>query len=93
MLFRSNQVIRPWKSRLGLLYVESGRSVSLDLRILWLTLLAAVNREAALAGVRRIAASLGATGDLLAIISRTQPLPAAAPPGGLEVVRSRAIVA
>ncbi len=90
---RYNQVIRPWKSRLGLLYVDAPQSVTLDLRILWLTVVAAVNRNAALAGVQRVARSLGADDTLLEVIPRTAPLSSAAPPGANEVVRSRAIVA
>ena len=90
---RYNQVIRPWKSRLGLLYVDSKPGVATDLRILWLTMRSAVDRDAALAGVRDVAASLGAGNELLGVIPRTQPLLAAAPPGDSEIVRSRAIVA
>ena len=39
-----NQIIRPWKSRLALLYVEH-QSFSLDLRLVWLTILAIISRE------------------------------------------------
>jgi lipopolysaccharide/colanic/teichoic acid biosynthesis glycosyltransferase len=90
---RYNQVIRPWKSRLGLLYVDGRRGLTLDLRILSLTVIAAINRSAALAGVRRLAQSLGAHEALLAVILRTSPLPSAAPPGATEIVSNRAIVA
>jgi len=87
---RYNQVIRPWKSRLALLYVDGRRTLTLDLRILWLTLVAAVDRDRALAGVRRIAELLGADKDLLGVIPRTAPLLSAAPPGATDIVRSRA---
>jgi len=90
---RYNQVIRPWKSRLGLLYVDARRGVTLDLRILSLTVIAAINRSAALADVRRLAQSLGADEALLAVILRISPLPSAAPPGATEIVSNRAIVA
>jgi lipopolysaccharide/colanic/teichoic acid biosynthesis glycosyltransferase len=90
---RYNQVIRPWKSRLGLLYVDGPRSVRLDLRILSLTVMAAIDRSAALAGVRRVAQSLGADETLLGVIPRTSPLLSAAPPGANEIVSNRAIVA
>jgi lipopolysaccharide/colanic/teichoic acid biosynthesis glycosyltransferase len=90
---RYNQIIRPWKSRLGLLYVDAPHSVMLDLRILWLTVVAAIDRSAALAGVQRIARSLGADETLLGVVSRTAPLLSAAPPGASEIVRSRAVVA
>ena len=88
-----NQVIRPWKSRLGLLYVDGKPSVSRDLRIIGLTVRGALDRAAALAGVYAIAARLGADQQLLEIITRQNALPAAPPPGAREIVQSRAIVA
>lgn len=90
---RYNQIIRPWKSRLGLLYVDAPHRATLDLRILWLTVVAAIDRNAALAGVQRIAKSLGADEILLGVISRTAPLLSAAPPGASEIVSARAVVA
>ncbi|MGA0600142.1 sugar transferase [Caulobacter sp. KR2-114] len=82
-----NQLIRPWKSRLGLLYVErigraGGAAVWLDLRIAWLTALAIVSRPAALKGVEGILRELGADEALIAVCRRqgAKP-PAGAPPG------------
>lgn len=74
-----DQIIRPWKSRLGLLYVENS-SVALDLRIAWLTALALVSKPAALRGVNRILRELNADPQLAAICLRESPLPAGAPP-------------
>jgi lipopolysaccharide/colanic/teichoic acid biosynthesis glycosyltransferase len=88
-----NQVIRPWKSRLGLLYVDAKPSAGRDLKIIALTVKGAVDREVALRGVHEIAARLGADPQLLEIITRRAPLPAAPPPGARDVVQSRAIVA
>lgn len=88
-----NQVIRPWKSRLGLLYVDAPSSVARDLTIIALTVRGALERPAALAGVRRIAESIGASPELLEIISRHAPLPAAPPPGATDIVQSRIVVA
>ena len=42
---RYNQVIRPWKSRLGLLYVKRAGSIGLDLRIILLTLRSVTGRQ------------------------------------------------
>lgn len=88
-----NQVIRPWKSRLGLLYVDAQPSVARDLRVILLTVRGALDRAAALSGVYATAKNIGASPELLTIITRQQPLPAAAPPGATEVVQSRAVVA
>lgn len=90
---RYNQVIRPWKSRLGLLYVDRHPGISTDMRIILLTVKSAVDRGAALRGVSAIAAALDADPELLEIITRRNPLPAAAPPGADEIVQSRASVA
>jgi lipopolysaccharide/colanic/teichoic acid biosynthesis glycosyltransferase len=80
-----NQIIRPWKSRLALLYIDR-RTFAADLGILALTLLAAVSRPCALAGVERILALWGADPQLRRIARRDAPLPAAPPPGAAEVV-------
>jgi len=73
-------VIRPWKSRLGLLYVER-RSLPADLRIVWLTALAIVARPLALEGLAGLLAQWGAAPELIEICRRTAPLPQAEPPG------------
>ncbi|MEO5904035.1 MAG: sugar transferase [Gemmatimonadaceae bacterium] len=88
---RYNQIIRPWKSRLALLYADSPSNVSRDLSIVALTVRSALDRSAALAGVSRIAATLGASPQLLQIVSRQGPLPAAAPPGATDIVQSRVV--
>ena len=85
-----NQFVRPWKSRLGILYVEKG-GVWLDFKLILLTLFSAVNRPAALARVAKIASELGASEELVLITSRTKPLHSAPPPGATEVVTSRRI--
>ena len=90
---RYNQVIRPWKSRLGLLYTDARPSVTRDIRTILLTFLGAIDRRAALEGVREIAADLGADEQLLEIMTRRNPLPSGAPPGSSDVVTSRAVVA
>ena len=48
-----NQVIRPWKSRLGLFYVDN-RTFFVDLKLIFLTVIAIVSRPNALAGVQKI---------------------------------------
>lgn len=83
-----NQVIRPWKSRLGLLYVRN-RNVVLDLQLIGLTVLAIVSRDRALAGVYRIVRRLSSDLQLQEICLRRAPLTPFAPPGATEVAQSR----
>lgn len=81
---RYNQVIRPWKSRLGLFYLDHA-ALGLDLQIIWLTALAVLNKRAALDGVVRLLEERGAPKELVNVCRRNGPLPEAPPPGGLEV--------
>ncbi|MDG2308742.1 MAG: sugar transferase [Candidatus Binatia bacterium] len=83
-----NQVIRPWKSRLGLLYVEHS-SLALDAQIVLLTALALIGREQALAGVGQVLSSLGAAPELIRIAKRDDELRPFPPPGATEVVETR----
>lgn len=83
-----NQLIRPWKSRLGLFYIDHA-GVDLDLRLIWLTALAIASRPRALEGVARQLERLGAPPDLIAIARRADPLSPMPPPGATEIVRSR----
>lgn len=73
-------VIRPWKSRLGLLYVDR-RTLATDLQIVWLTALSFVARPAALRGVDSILSRWSADETLRRICARRTPLPRAQPPG------------
>ncbi|MGH7524356.1 MAG: sugar transferase [Gemmatimonadales bacterium] len=76
-----DQVIRPWKSRLGLLYLQRGMSTRTDLYLLYLTLLNAASRRRALAGVSRLVRQLDGGAVLVSVARRTEPLTAALPPG------------
>jgi lipopolysaccharide/colanic/teichoic acid biosynthesis glycosyltransferase len=73
-------VIRPWKSRLGLLYIDR-RNLTTDLHIIWLTALCLLSRRRALDGVSAILREWQASDDLRRICARRAPLPRADPPG------------
>ncbi|MGA7234386.1 MAG: sugar transferase [Bryobacteraceae bacterium] len=77
-----DQVIRPWKSRLALLCIDR-QSVWLDLRLIALTALVIVSREAALRHVEVLARELGADRLLLRMAARREPLLCYPPPGAL----------
>ena len=81
-----NQIIRPWKSRLILLYLES-HSVLLDFEILWLTAVTLLSRPRALRSVGLLIDSLGAGERLKFMASRKYPLEAWPPPGAAAVVQ------
>jgi len=80
-----NQIIRPWKSRLALLYLERSCWIS-DARILLWTAGALVSRRWALARVARLLGQWSVGQPLSGIVRREAPLPAFPPPGAGEVV-------
>lgn len=80
-----NQTIRPWKSRLALLYVERS-SLGSDLRVLWWTAGAALSRRWALERVGELLDAWGVGAPLREVARRTGPLLPYPPPGGREIV-------
>jgi len=83
-----NQLIRPWKSRLGLIYIEN-RSLLLDLQLIIFTAIAILSRQTALNWVVRRLGTRGADERLLAVAGRKADLIPSPPPGMTEIVSSR----
>ena len=83
-----NQLIRPWKSRLGLLYARH-RTLWIDIKLIVATILAVLARNKALQMVRKILVHLDADHELLTVCLRNTELTAAPPPGADEIVQSR----
>ena len=85
-----NQLIRPWKSRLSLLYVKH-QSLWLDFALVFLTAVAMVSRKKALKGVNKLLVKLGASPDVIRIAQRKDVLVPYPPPGSDLIVTSRDI--
>lgn len=83
-----NQLIRPGKSMLGLLYIEN-QSFWLDIQLCFWTAVAVLSRESALTGVQRVLQGLNAPEDVLLLARRRQALVPRPPPGGNGLVTSR----
>lgn len=83
-----NQLIRPWKSRLGIFYIQN-RNTMIDLKLILLTAISILSREKALKGVSKMLISSGATEDLVAISLRKCELTPAPPPGAIRIVTNR----
>lgn len=77
------RLIRPNKSQLGLFYVEH-RSLTVDIRLIALTLLRIVAPVRALTATSQLLASLGAPDELVRVARRTTPLAPRAVPGMSE---------
>jgi len=73
-------LIRPWKSRLGLFYIER-QSFILDIMLMALTLVGILSREKALKGVTHLLTKMDADPTLIQISKRTDPLQPHPPPG------------
>jgi len=83
-----NQLIRPWKSRLGLLYVKQ-QSFLLDFALVLVTILAIASREKALWCVNKLLILLDAPADVILVSKREDVLAPCPPPGADTVVLSR----
>ena len=68
-----DRLIRPWKSRLGLFYVDH-TSLLVDLRLIWLTAVAIVDKPKALEGTAGLLRKLGASAELREVARRETPL-------------------
>ena len=83
-----NQLIRPWKSRLGLVYINN-RNFYIDLKILIITSIAIINRKKAIKLIHNILKEIECSPRLLSISSREQELYAYPPPGHDKIVTHR----
>ncbi len=79
-----NQVIRPWKSRLGLFYAQHA-TVWLDVKLIALTIVAIVSRRHALQGVQTVLRGLGCDEHLIKVAARSSELFPFPPPGADHV--------
>ena len=83
-----NQLIRPWKSRLSLFYVDN-RKLFLAVKLIYLTALSMFSRQRALQGVAADLRKRGAPPDLVRVALRTDRLTPHPPPGADTTVISR----
>lgn len=83
-----NQLIRPWKSRLGLFYIQN-RTIFLDFQLILLTAVAILSRDRAIKGVTGILIRLGADEEMVRVAKREEPLKPTPPPGSEGIVTSR----
>ena len=80
-----DQLIRPWKSQLCLIYIRN-LTMLLDIQIILLTLLALFSKPTALGFVVRLLDKLGANEEVKTIASRSIPLYSIPPPHATQLV-------
>jgi len=83
-----NQLIRPWKSRLGLAYIEN-QSFLLDLQLIFYTIVAIISKPKALIWVAKKLNNLDVDVDTVRVSKREVNLFPFPPPGSDEIVSSR----
>jgi lipopolysaccharide/colanic/teichoic acid biosynthesis glycosyltransferase len=82
-----NRLIRPWKSRLGLLYVKK-HNWWMDMKLVWLTVVAIFNKPAALKSINIMLQSLDCDKQLIKVCLREEKLFPFPPPGLDKVVEA-----
>ena len=83
-----NQLIRPWKSRLGLFYIKK-QSIQLDILIIIFTITSFFSRNIALMLVNKTLKKLNAPRNLCNLSLRKDKLKPTPPPGSNEIVFTR----
>ena len=83
-----NQIIRPWKSRLAIFYIEN-RSFMLDIKLITLTAYSFVNKKKTLQIISNILENLNAKQNLVDIVLRKNDLIPTPPPGSSDIVTER----
>ena len=83
-----NQLIRPWKSRLGLAYIKN-QSFLLDLQLIFYTVVAIISKPKALIWVAKKLNNLDVDADTVRVSKREADLFPFPPPGSDEIVSSR----
>jgi lipopolysaccharide/colanic/teichoic acid biosynthesis glycosyltransferase len=81
-----NQLIRPWKSRLGLIYIKH-QSILLDLQIILFTLITFISKDHALSWVSKKLENLEADKDIVIISKRKTELVPHPPPGSDYILK------
>jgi lipopolysaccharide/colanic/teichoic acid biosynthesis glycosyltransferase len=84
---RYNQIVRPWKSRLALGYVEH-QTLWVDLKLIGITALGLAARPMALRLLQRVLRSWSLDENLVRVAGRTERLIPWPPPGAVEIVSS-----
>jgi lipopolysaccharide/colanic/teichoic acid biosynthesis glycosyltransferase len=80
-----NQIVRPWKSRLALAYINR-RSLGIDLELIFLTVVAIVSRTTALRAINKLLRCWRLDPLVIRMAGRQEPLLPYPPPGASDVL-------
>ena len=85
-----NQLIRPWKSKLGIFYITH-KNIILDMKIIFLTIYAILNKSKVLDILNKILVSLKADYELIEVSRRRNKIVPTSPPGRTSIVNKEEI--
>tara|TARA_B100001250_G_scaffold300104_1_gene261782 strand:- start:16864 stop:17601 length:738 start_codon:yes stop_codon:yes gene_type:complete len=85
-----NQLIRPWKSKLGILYIDK-RTFLLDIFLIFCTIIAIIDKKTALNLISKKLGELTEDEELISVCKRDRELKPSVPPGHNSIVESREI--
>ena len=85
-----NQLIRPRKNFLALTYIKK-KSITLDIKIILLTIFAFINKKKTLSQIVRILRSYETSEEIIEMARRNNRLTPMAPPGLKDIIYSREI--
>jgi lipopolysaccharide/colanic/teichoic acid biosynthesis glycosyltransferase len=85
-----NQLIRPWKSRLGVIYIDN-RNVFLDIQLVFYTAVAIVSKQAAITWLVKRLYGLKVDEKILQVARRDSELEPYPPPGSDQIISERIV--
>jgi lipopolysaccharide/colanic/teichoic acid biosynthesis glycosyltransferase len=83
-----NQLIRPWKSQLGIFYINN-RSIWIDIQLMFFTAIAIISKSKSIRSINKILINNFADEKLVSVSLRESPLVPHPPPGSDNIVISR----
>ena len=83
-----NQIIRPWKSRLALIYIDR-QNLFLDIKIIFWTLFAIINKKKVLKNITNFLIRNKSDSLLIEISKREEELVPCPPPGFKDIISKR----
>lgn len=83
-----NQIIRPWKSRLAIIYIEN-QSLLIDIKLIIWTILGIINKRLVLKNITNFLININCDQKLINICKRDKKLEPFPPPGFNNIINAR----
>ena len=83
-----NQLVRPWKSKLILLYMRNA-NLCLDVKLIFITIISIFSKSLAIRFLYNLVAKLTSDEELLAVVDKKHLFKPSVPPGADSIVTTR----